>query len=131
MRLSGHLDKYGNEQRCQVCIICIIELQRGKTYILTWAPNEDSNQSSYPHSLIRVFGVRRKNLCILVYPNAPSEDSDQTGRTSPKVDLHVRFLTWFNYYAIAGWWWWWWGGGGGERCVRGVWEGEGGGGNTS
>ena len=33
-----------------------------KTYLLTCAPNEDSNQPAHPRSLIRVFVVRMKTL---------------------------------------------------------------------
>ena len=43
------------------------EPQRAKTTILIRAPNEDSNQPSHPRSLIRVFIVRMKKLCILGY----------------------------------------------------------------
>ena len=39
-----------------------------KKYFLTCAPNEDSNQPVYPHSLISVFIVRIKKLCSLGYP---------------------------------------------------------------
>ena len=44
------------------------EPQREKTYLLTYAPNEDSNQPAHPRSLIRVFVVRMNKLCILGYP---------------------------------------------------------------
>ena len=39
-------------------------------YLLTFAPNEDSNQPAHLRSLTRVFVVQ----------NAPNEDSDQTVR---------------------------------------------------
>ena len=59
------------------------------------APNEHSNQPAHARSLIRVFVVRTKKLCILGYPKC-SQDSDQTvqmrrlmcifdGRLCPKV----------------------------------------------
>ena len=44
------------------------ELQRGKTHLLICAPKEDSNQTAHLRSLIRVFVVRMKKLCILSYP---------------------------------------------------------------
>ena len=44
------------------------EPQREKTYLVTCGPNEDSNQPAHPRSLIRVFVVRLKKLCILGYP---------------------------------------------------------------
>ena len=37
-------------------------------YILTCAPNEDSDQPAHPRSLIRVLVDRMKKLYILVYP---------------------------------------------------------------
>ena len=42
--------------------------KREKTYLITCAPNEDSNQPAHPRSLIRVFAVRMTKLCILGYP---------------------------------------------------------------
>ena len=42
--------------------------QREKMYLLTCAPNEDSNQSAHPCSLNRVFVVCINKICILVYP---------------------------------------------------------------
>ena len=42
--------------------------KRVKTYLLTFAPNEDSNQSVHPRSLIRVFVIRMKSLCIFGCP---------------------------------------------------------------
>ena len=44
-------------------------LQREETYLLTCAPNGDSNQSMCSHSLIWVFLLHIKKLCILCYPN--------------------------------------------------------------
>ena len=38
-----------------------------QSYILTCAPIEDSDQPAHPRSLIRVFVVRSKKLCILGY----------------------------------------------------------------
>ena len=46
----------------------INELKREKTYLLTCASNEDSNQPAHPRSLIRVFIVRMRKLFILGYP---------------------------------------------------------------
>ena len=46
----------------------INEPKWGKAYLPTCAPNEDSDQPAHPRSLIRVFVVRMKKLCILGYP---------------------------------------------------------------
>ena len=46
-----------------------LESQRVQTYLLTCAPNEDSDQPAHSRSLIRVFIVRMKKLCVLVLPN--------------------------------------------------------------
>ena len=54
--------------------------QRQATYLLTCAPNEDSNQPAHPRSLIRIFVARVKKLCILIYQNAPFKDSDRTAQ---------------------------------------------------
>ena len=45
----------------------IFEPHRQKTYILTCAPNVDSNQPTHLDILIRVFIVRMKKPCILWY----------------------------------------------------------------
>ena len=37
-------------------------------YLLTCAPNEDSNQPAHPRSLIRIFIVRMTKLCIICNP---------------------------------------------------------------
>ena len=63
-------------------------------------PNEDSDQSAHPRSLIRVVGVRMKKLCIFAIQNVSNENFNQTarmrrliwnftGRTCPEE----RFLT--------------------------------------
>ena len=39
-----------------------------KTYLLIYAPNENSNQPTHPHCLIRVFVFRLKKVFILYYP---------------------------------------------------------------
>ena len=44
------------------------EPQREKTYLLTRALNEDSNQPAHLRSLIRVFEAHMKLLCVLGYP---------------------------------------------------------------
>ena len=54
--ISGCLNHYLYESKCTT------------TYLLTYAPNADSNQSAHPRSLIRVFVVRTQKLCILGYP---------------------------------------------------------------
>ena len=50
--------------------------QREKTYLLTCAPNEDSDQTAHSRSLISLRCPHEESL----HPNAPSEDSDQTAR---------------------------------------------------
>ena len=45
----------------------IIDPQREKTYLLTCAPNEDSNQPAHSRNLIRFFALRVKKLCTLGY----------------------------------------------------------------
>ena len=69
-------------------------------YLLTCAPNEDTDQPAHPRSLIRVFVVRMKKPCFLAIQNAPNEDSDQTARKRRLVWIlawrtcqTVRFLT--------------------------------------
>ena len=49
-------------------IIYMDKPQREKTNLLTGVPNEDSDQPEHSRSLIRVFIVRTKKLCILGYP---------------------------------------------------------------
>ena len=67
------------------------EPQWEKSYFLTWAPNEDSNQPAHPRSLISQHCPHEEAI-----QNAPSETSDQTAwmhrltwvfvwRTIPKV----------------------------------------------
>ena len=51
---------------CQRERIIWYELQCEKTYLLTCAPNEDSKHTAHARSLIRVFVVRKKKLCITV-----------------------------------------------------------------
>ena len=64
------------------------------------AQNKDSNQPAYRQSLIRVFLVRMKTLCIFTIQIMPSEDSDQTARMRRLIRIfagstypEVRFLT--------------------------------------
>ena len=46
----------------------ICDPQHEKTYLLKCASKEDSDQPAHLRSLIRIFIVRMKKLCILVYP---------------------------------------------------------------
>ena len=84
--------------------------QREKTYLLTCAPKEASDQPAHQHSLIRVFVVRVRKLWIIAIQIAPSEDSDQTarmrsliwifaGRTCPKY----VFWRWDSYCFLFCW----------------------------
>ena len=63
-------------------------------YLLPCAANEDSNQPAHPPSLIAVYAVRKKKFCVLSYPNAPSEDSDQTVKA--QADLNLRWAHMFE-----------------------------------
>ena len=70
-----HLDRHVSKNEIDYLLekhLCIIkcdndkiqnEPQHIKTYLLSCAPNEDSDL----RSLIRVFVIRRKKLCILGY----------------------------------------------------------------
>ena len=49
------------------------EPQCDRTYLLTCAPNKDSNQSAHPRSLNRVSIVRIKKFCILDYPKCAQQ----------------------------------------------------------
>ena len=53
--------------------------QREKTYLLT-----------YPRSLIRVFNIHMKKLCILDCPNAPSQDFRQHYENMP-IQVYWKF----------------------------------------
>ena len=46
--------------------------------LLTYAPNEESNQPSHLRNLIRVFVFNMKKVCLIDYRSASSEDSDPT-----------------------------------------------------
>ena len=71
------------------------ELLHEKKYLLTGAPNEDSNQPAHSQSDPPSLSPRT-NFAFLVNQNVRNEDSDQTawiaGPTCPKV----CFLTWFK-----------------------------------
>ena len=41
-----------------ILILSLNEPQREKTYLLSCAPNEDTNQVAHPHRRVRVFVVR-------------------------------------------------------------------------
>ena len=58
-------------------------------------------------SLIRVFVVRMKKLCILGYPKCRSEDFDQTalnfpGPTRPKAPFLLQLCFFFFFFGILG-----------------------------
>ena len=78
------------------------ELQHEKVYLLKYTSNEDSDRTAHSRSLIRVFVVRMKKLCILGYPKCAQRRFRSActnemrrliwifaGRACPKV----RFLT--------------------------------------
>ena len=75
------------------------EPQREKTYLQTCAPNEDSNQTAHPRSLIRVFVIRMKKLCILGYPKMrpvkiltkmPNEQADLNYRLAYESEIFFK-----------------------------------------
>ena len=59
-----------------------------KAYLLTCAPNEDSNQFAYARSLIRIFIVRMKKIYILRYPRGPK------WRVWPRIHRLIWILAW-------------------------------------
>ena len=66
----------------------LYEAYREKTYLLTFAPNEDSDQTARPRSLIRVVVVRmKKKIVYLAIHNATSFDSDLTARMCRLIQL--------------------------------------------
>ena len=72
----------------------INEPQREKTYLLTCALKEDSDQPAHPRSLIRVFVVRMMKLCILGCPNCAQSRflSDCPGGKCQKVHFLTLWL---------------------------------------
>ena len=75
--------------------------QRDKTYILTCAPNEDSNQLAYPHNMIRVLIVRMKRLCLkrLCFLHYPKRAHRRfwTDCANAQADLILRLVHMFKY----------------------------------
>ena len=57
-----------------------------KTYKITWAPSEDSDQPVHPHILIKVFIVHMKKLWA---HRAPSKDSDLTAAVQADIWVFV------------------------------------------
>ena len=57
-------------------------------YLLTYVPNENTNQPEKPRSLIRAFVVRMKQILHPWLSNATDVDSDQTAR--------MRILFWIS-----------------------------------
>ena len=67
------------------------EPQYGKTYLLTYASNEASDQPAQKRSLIKVFVGRMKKLCILGYRKcARSVDSDQPAQMRGLIWIFAR-----------------------------------------
>ena len=92
---------YAHHTVSDVSFFIIFEPHCEKTYLLARAFSEVLNQPAHPRSLIRIFVVCRKKLCI---QNAPNKDSDQTarmrrliwifaGRRCPKVTFLSMRLT--------------------------------------
>ena len=76
----------------------IYEIQR---IIITWAatwqnqqngcaPSEDSDQPGHPPSLIRVFAVRMKKLCVLSYPLSAQQRLWSDSADAQDDDLSLR-----------------------------------------
>ena len=65
-------------------------LQSEKTYLLTFAPNEDSNQPAHPRSLIRVFVIRMKIRCTFGYPKC-AQWKFWSACANAQADLNFRW----------------------------------------
>ena len=63
------------------------DARKKRTYLRTCAPNKDSNQPVHSRSLISVFVVRMKKLCILGYPNCGQWRLDCA---NAQADLNLR-----------------------------------------
>ena len=61
-----------------------------RKYLLTCAPNEDSNQPAHPRSLIRVFVVHKKILWILGYPKR-AQRRFWSDCANAQADLNLRW----------------------------------------
>ena len=68
---------------------CIYERQHEKTYLLTCATNEDTNQHARPRSLVRICIVRMRKLCTS-FQNVPAEDSGQIARMRRLIWIFAR-----------------------------------------
>ena len=64
--------------------------QHEKMYLLTCAPNEDSNQPAQPRSMIRVVVVRMKNICLLDSPKF-AQWSFWSDCVNVQFDLNLRW----------------------------------------
>ena len=69
-----------------------LEMKSEKTHLLTIVPNEDSNYSAHPHSLIRVLSSQR-HFAYLAIQNAPSKDLDQIMNTQTHLNLHRMHMS--------------------------------------
>ena len=69
---------------------CRNEPQRQKTYRLTCAPKKDSDQPAHPRSLIKVFVVRMKKLCIPGYPKCV-QGRFWSGCANVQADQNLRW----------------------------------------
>ena len=76
-------------------------------YFLKDAPNEDSNQTVHPHSLIRVFVGHMKKCGILGYPKCivmiQIRLSEHLGWSDSSLGAHVRkYVIWrYGSYGIV------------------------------
>ena len=83
------------------------ERQRVRTYLLTYAPNEDSDQLAHSRSLIRVFVVRMKKVWILGYPKC-AQWRFWSDCANAQADLNLRWAhmskgTFYDFVARLFW----------------------------
>ena len=70
----------------------VYEPEWEKTYLLTYSPNEDSNQPARLRSLIRVFVVRMKKLGTLGHPKC-AQRRFWSDCANAQADLNLRCAT--------------------------------------
>ena len=82
--------RYDNEPQCM------------KTYLLTCAPNEYSNEPAHPYSLIRVFVVRVKKRSILGYPICDLwRFRSDCANTQADLNLHKAYISEVTFLGVA------------------------------
>ena len=71
------------------------EFQVEKMYLLSFAPDQDSNQSAHPRNLIRVLIVRMKTLCFLGYPKC-AQRRFWSDCANAQADMNLRLAHMFK-----------------------------------